>query len=186
MKAKQDVELTDIPKEQFIRSQKDTLIYKQLYSLFRRNKNKALAKNYPNTISHQLTRKIPFNNRSFPKEKDDKAFKNKKWLKNKKSIPKGILRRYEFVFRKINVLLSLTSLIRRDKDEFNVIYTSGFGYNNIGDEAQLNSNLKVWKELAPNANITLLSPNPNKTREIHGNYNILKASRNCFLGISGR
>ncbi|WP_320168293.1 polysaccharide pyruvyl transferase family protein [Mangrovibacterium marinum] len=66
-----------------------------------------------------------------------------------------------------------------------VIYTSGFGYRNIGDEAQLETNLQLWRKIAPEYKVTLLSPNPDYTRRIHGNFDILTASRNSFLGISG-
>lgn len=66
-----------------------------------------------------------------------------------------------------------------------VIYTAGFGYHNIGDEAQLATNLQLWKKLAPEYKITLLSPNPDLTRKIHGNYDILSASRTSFFGITG-
>ena len=183
-KAKKIISLTEIGKDQFIYSQKDTLVYKQLYSLYRRNQNKPLIQSQKIPFKTSLIEKILLMTDLFFKKRVIKRSK-RKWLKGKKSISGRRLKILELIFRKINVFLVITSRMRFDRDEFNIIYTSGFGYNNIGDEAQLNSNLKIWKEIAPEASVTLLSPNSKKTREVHGNYDILKASRNSLWGFRG-
>ncbi len=74
---------------------------------------------------------------------------------------------------------------KKRKPTKEIIYTSGFGYRNIGDEAQLETNLQLWENIAPEYKVTILSPNPDYTRRIHGNYDILLASRSSFLGITG-
>lgn len=49
-----------------------------------------------------------------------------------------------------------------------VLLASGFGYGNVGDEAQLGACIRRWKRAAPEVQITLLSPNPPYTRALHG------------------
>ena len=90
-------------------------------------------------------------------------------------------RRYRFLLDrlakarvKLSKLLSSRSYKSRS---YNVIYTAGFGYDNVGDEAQLYSNLMNWERLKPGCRITILSPNPDVTRKIHGNYDVLYAPR---------
>ena len=184
MKENKVANLIEITREKFIYSQKDTLVYKQLYSQYRQNQKDSLKKQTKIHFSLNLLEWALLKTDFILKKKIIRKSKEK-WLNEKRSMSDKKLGRYEFIFRKINAFLGLTSLLRRDKDGFNVIYTSGFGYDNIGDEAQLNSNLKIWKETVPHATVTLLSPNPNKTRKIHVNYNILSASRNCLWGFRG-
>lgn len=49
-----------------------------------------------------------------------------------------------------------------------VLLASGFGYGNVGDEAQLGACIGRWRRIAPNAQITLLSPSPHYTAALHG------------------
>ncbi len=44
----------------------------------------------------------------------------------------------------------------------------GYGYGNTGDEAQLGANLARWNKVAPNAEVTVLSPDPAYTTTHHG------------------
>lgn len=48
-----------------------------------------------------------------------------------------------------------------------ILITGGYGYGNVGDEAQLNANLNRWKQKHPHAHISVLSPHPEYTSEHH-------------------
>lgn len=48
-----------------------------------------------------------------------------------------------------------------------VLMASGFGYGNVGDEAQLGACISRWRKAAPDASITLFSPNPAYTAALH-------------------
>ena len=60
------------------------------------------------------------------------------------------------------------------------LIVGGFGYKNVGDEAQLSGNLSLWKKKKPNTKIIVLSPDPNYTKKIH-KVNSLLASRVRFF-----
>lgn len=49
-----------------------------------------------------------------------------------------------------------------------ILMSSGFGYGNVGDEAQLGACISRWKRVAPDCSITLLSPSPPYTSALHG------------------
>ena len=49
-----------------------------------------------------------------------------------------------------------------------VLVVGGFGYRNVGDEAQLGANLGRWRELVPDCHLTVLSPYPGYTAHEHG------------------
>lgn len=49
-----------------------------------------------------------------------------------------------------------------------VLVASGFGYGNVGDEAQLGACISRWQKVSPEASITLLSPNPAYSSALHG------------------
>lgn len=66
-----------------------------------------------------------------------------------------------------------------------VVYAAGFGYGNLGDEAQLHSNLALWRELAPSCHITVLSPRPPHTRRVHPGENVIPASRRALWSVLG-
>jgi polysaccharide pyruvyl transferase WcaK-like protein len=48
-----------------------------------------------------------------------------------------------------------------------ILISSGFGYGNVGDEAQVGACATRWLLVCPNAIITLLSPNPPYTAALH-------------------
>jgi len=50
---------------------------------------------------------------------------------------------------------------------FKVLIAGGFGYQNVGDEAQLAHVLSLWKQFCPNVELTILSPNPKYTENFH-------------------
>jgi len=49
-----------------------------------------------------------------------------------------------------------------------VLIASGFGYGNVGDEAQVGACMSRWRRVAPDAALTMLSPNPPYTAALHG------------------
>ncbi len=87
-----------------------------------------------------------------------------------------------FVVRKTSVYLGLLVAAREKNSGFEVLYTAGFGYQNIGDEAQLSTNLQIWDKISDKVSVTLLSTDPAYTRKEHGSYDVLFASRNILWG----
>ena len=66
-------------------------------------------------------------------------------------------------------LLPFTPAIKwKNKEGFHVLLTGGYGYGNVGDEAQLNTNIKRWKNKISDAHLTVLSPHPHYTAQHHG------------------
>lgn len=56
----------------------------------------------------------------------------------------------------------------RDERRPKVLMASGFGYGNVGDEAQLGACIGRWKRACPDTTVTLLSPNPAYSAALHG------------------
>ncbi|MDG6250215.1 polysaccharide pyruvyl transferase family protein [Methanocalculus sp.] len=52
-------------------------------------------------------------------------------------------------------------------NDYSVVISGGYGYKNVGDEAQLAANLKHWRDVVPNVEINILSPNPQYTKNTH-------------------
>jgi polysaccharide pyruvyl transferase WcaK-like protein len=48
-----------------------------------------------------------------------------------------------------------------------VLIVGGYGYQNVGDEAQLGANLERWRQRVPGCEITVLSPHPAYTSKTH-------------------
>ncbi len=66
-----------------------------------------------------------------------------------------------------------------------VLVAGGYGYGNTGDEAQLAANLEHWRRLAPEAEVIVLSPNPEYTARAH-NVRAEPASRVAFFDAGRR
>ena len=54
-----------------------------------------------------------------------------------------------------------------------VLISGGYGYRNVGDEAQLAAVISNWERLSPEAEITILSPDPKYTEEEHKKRSVL-------------
>ncbi|MDP8299565.1 MAG: polysaccharide pyruvyl transferase family protein [Candidatus Tantalella remota] len=51
---------------------------------------------------------------------------------------------------------------------FKVLILGGYGYGNVGDEAQLARVIQNWKRLKSDVDLTVLSPDPEYTQKLHG------------------
>jgi polysaccharide pyruvyl transferase WcaK-like protein len=68
------------------------------------------------------------------------------------------------------------------KDQLRVLIVGGYGYGNVGDEAQLAANLQYWKEAAPGCQLTVLTPNPHYTQDIYPSVRVELAPRVSLFG----
>lgn len=62
-----------------------------------------------------------------------------------------------------------------------ILILGGYGYGNVGDEAQLNYCLKRLRRLFPNSSIQILSPDPEYTKSTHDYWNVDWAPRSIFF-----
>jgi coenzyme F420 hydrogenase subunit beta len=54
-----------------------------------------------------------------------------------------------------------------DKQSLRILITGGYGYQNVGDEAQLGANIGRWRKLVQGCEIRVFSPNPSYTEQHH-------------------
>lgn len=66
-----------------------------------------------------------------------------------------------------------------------VFITGGYGYGNVGDEAQLAANLQHWRKIAPDCRITVATPDPVYTERLHQNVQTIPAARKALFGRNG-
>ena len=66
-----------------------------------------------------------------------------------------------------------------------ILIAGGYGYGNTGDEAQLGANLTRWGEIAPDAEVIVLSPDPEYTAKNH-DIESTYASRVVFFDANKR
>ncbi|OEU67538.1 MAG: hypothetical protein BBJ57_10865 [Desulfobacterales bacterium PC51MH44] len=90
----------------------------------------------------------------------------------------GLRKIYRFLFRRKKQPRSL--------DELAVVISGGYGYGNIGDEAQLAANLRHWKKAAPSSELTVLTPKPHYTRSVHPGVRTESAPRISLFGLGGK
>jgi coenzyme F420-reducing hydrogenase beta subunit/polysaccharide pyruvyl transferase WcaK-like protein len=69
-----------------------------------------------------------------------------------------------------------------DKSRLRVLIAGGYGYGNVGDEAQLAANLQHWKKAVPKCRLTVLTPNQEYTEDIHGPIRTELATRLSLFG----
>jgi coenzyme F420 hydrogenase subunit beta len=172
-----------LTKKTFVNSQLPTVFNKTKYSAIRATKHRELKKH---TVAKGTFIESFFIRIDFLLKRNNSKKSTAKRIRRSKNVGNMKLNLLSFLTSKIDKFLFVLSMIKqRGKTGFEVLYTAGFGYQNIGDEAQLSGNLTLWKELSPNAKVTILSPNPDYTREVHGNYDIILAARNTFWGFKG-
>jgi polysaccharide pyruvyl transferase WcaK-like protein len=73
-----------------------------------------------------------------------------------------------------------------DKSRLRVLISGGYGYGNVGDEAQLAANLQQWRNASPNCRLTVLTPNREYTHDMHGSVRVELAPRKALFGLAGR
>jgi len=73
-----------------------------------------------------------------------------------------------------------------DMSRLKVLVSGGYGYGNVGDEAQLAANLQHWSHLAPGCRVTVLTPSPEYTRQAHGEIRTELAPRKSLFGRNGQ
>lgn len=66
-----------------------------------------------------------------------------------------------------------------------VLLLGGYGYGNVGDEAQLSQNIELWKKYAPEFKIIILSPYPDYSTKTHRCKSLL-ASREVFFNANSK
>lgn len=57
---------------------------------------------------------------------------------------------------------------RRGKESGDILIVGGYGYGNLGDEAQLHTTWRKLEKIFPDRNIRVLTPDPEATRSLHG------------------
>lgn len=67
-----------------------------------------------------------------------------------------------------------------DNRSIHILITGGYGYQNVGDEAQLGANISRWEKLIPECNIRVFSPNPEYTAQ-HHKVKSIQAPRNIWF-----
>lgn len=73
-----------------------------------------------------------------------------------------------------------------DKKHLRVLIAGGYGYGNVGDEAQLGANLQHWERAAPGCRLTVLTPNRDYTYTLHDKVRVELAPRRSLFGRHGR
>ncbi len=181
MQEEQILTLSEITKKELSKSQKTTISDKTIYTQYRQKRNKYLRKTAKQKVSFSLLENL-FLFLNFRFKKLNIRFSKFLYRNFKKRTANFFMKLPGLIIWKSSVYLSLLASAREKNSGFEVIYTAGFGYENIGDEAQLSANLSIWEKISDDVTVTLLSPNPEYTRHIHGNYDVLYASRNTFWG----
>jgi len=181
MQEKCIISLSEITKKELIRSQKTTIADKSVYVQYRQNKKKYLRKKKKHKIKYSFIETV-FLFANYRIKKTNQLFSKFLFRNFKKRTFDFLLKLPGFIVRKTSVYLGLLVSAREKNAGFKVLYTAGFGYENIGDEAQLSTNLQIWDKIGKGISVTLLSPNPSYTRKVHGNYDVIYASRNSLWG----
>ena len=73
-----------------------------------------------------------------------------------------------------------------EKKRLRVLIAGGYGYGNVGDEAQLGANLQHWQKAAPGCRLTILSPNRELTHALHDPIRVELATRMSLFGRGGQ
>lgn len=175
------ISLSEITKKELIKSQKTTVADKSVYVQYRQKKKRYLKKNFKQRTKFSFLENV-FLFANYKVKKTNQVFSKFLYRNFNKRTFDLFLKLPAFIVRKSSVYLGLLVAVREKKRKFEVLYTAGFGYENIGDEAQLSTNLQIWNNISDDISVTLLSPNPDYTRKVHGSYEVIYASRNSLWG----
>jgi polysaccharide pyruvyl transferase WcaK-like protein len=84
------------------------------------------------------------------------------------AVLRGVLAPFLWITRTAGRLAGLVPPLRpRPRNELNVLVAGGYGYGNVGDEAQLAADLACWHAADPHAHLTVLTPDEPYTRRVH-------------------
>ncbi|MFO8057815.1 MAG: polysaccharide pyruvyl transferase family protein, partial [bacterium] len=85
--------------------------------------------------------------------------------------------------RKVGLLTGIVKTQSPPSPTLRVLVSGGYGYGNVGDEAQLAANLQLWRKEEPACRLTVLSPRPEYTLSVHSIYdiNVEAAPRDVFF-----
>lgn len=121
------------------------------------------------TVLHKYCRlKTATNRLSYGVQKNLKQrFNIPFWKKAIKEVAGIICDDLEKFARPLRLLPFAPAAKLKNNEGFQTLLTGGYGYGNVGDEAQLNANIQRWKVAKPNARITVLSPHPDYTAFHH-------------------
>lgn len=90
-----------------------------------------------------------------------------KQLSRLRGIVKGIVSPFMYsVTGLIKYPVTHVSAIKKE-DNIRVLISGGYGYRNVGDEAQLASVISNWKQFYPGVDITVLTPDEKYTGNVH-------------------
>ncbi len=106
------------------------------------------------------------------------------WKTKAKNLMKRFWQRYLYPLARSGALFLGAIPVRRisAKEKLRVLIAGGYGYGNVGDEAQLAANLQHWKKALPKCRLTVLTPNREYTEEVHGPIRTELATRLSLFG----
>ena len=83
---------------------------------------------------------------------------------------------------KLSIIYKLKQLFfyKKEKENKKILVVGGYGYNNVGDEAQLNKTIIDLKNKFPDHLLKILTPNPNYTHFYHDKCVVGEAPRVAF------
>ncbi len=188
-----DLYIEPLTKEEIIQSQKDTVKFKQYYA--RKRVNAKRTKDF-NKIS--FTHRVnAYMRKKSIKEYNNMKIKgyNKKLIKTSKKITliKRIYNKMNKILNKIlriekikNKLYKIKRIKNIRKSQNKILVVGGYGYQNVGDEAQLNVVIQRLKNCFPNFMIKILTPDIEYTLKTHKHMNVGEAPRIAFFkeGVS--
>jgi len=87
------------------------------------------------------------------------------------------------ISKKVGLLTGIVKARPPSSSTLRVLVSGGYGYKNVGDEAQLAANLQLWRKEEPACRLTILSPRPEYTLSINSIYdiNVEDAPRDVFF-----
>lgn len=186
-----DLYIKEETKRTIIESQKETVIFKQFYA-----KKRAKLKNPLGLNKISFMHRINAHMRKVSIKKYTKM-KNKKYNNSLKKYAKlinlirkshnillKILRKISNKIKDIKILKKYNKVKENREKRINqkkILVVGGYGYKNVGDEAQLNVVINRLERCFPNFIIRVLTPNLSYTKQTHNHNNVGEAPRIAFF-----
>lgn len=184
-----DIDVEILSKNEVVKSQTATEFFKQFYAIARsgvtnpNQLNKLSLQHRVNTFMRKYSIK------QYKKMKSQNMHNEKiNKMADKITILNKITSKIMGFRRKVYHMGGLKKRSERKKEIKNkrinqnkILVVGGYGYQNVGDEAQLNVVIKRLKNVFPNDMIRVLSPNVNYTFKEHNHDNVAEAPRVAFF-----